>query len=120
MTIDISTNEIGSSNPAEKKDIELTIVTDLSDNIVSPSAIVSEYESFKDNIPLENNSDDDLASIDTVNSLYMDQMKRSLDEECFTNRNLSAYNFKKSSHENLISIMKKKNKIFFFKRKGQL
>lgn len=117
MTIDISTNEIGSSTLAEKKNIELTIVTDLSDNIVSPSAIVSEYESFKDDIPLENNSDDDLASIDTVNSLYMDQMKRSLDEECFTNRNLSAYNFKKSSHENLISIMKKKIKSSFSKEK---
>jgi len=120
MTIDISTNEIDSSTPAEKKDIELTIVTDLSDNIlsdnvVSPSAILSEYESFKDDIPLENNSDDDLASIDTVNSIYIDQMKRSLDENAYTNRNLSAYNFKKSSNENLISIMKKKIKSSFSK-----
>ena len=107
MTIDISTNEIDTSTSVEEREsyIELSSATDLSNNIVSPSAIINEYESFKDDIP--NYSDDDLGSVDTVNSIYIDQMKRSLDEDAYTNRNLSAYNYKKSSNDDLISVMKK-------------
>lgn len=115
MNIDISTNEIDGSTFVEERDsyIELRTARDLSDNIVSPAAIVNEYESLKDEIPIENYSDDDtLTSVDSVNSLFMNQMKRSLDEDAYTNRNLSAYNYKKSSNENLISIMKKKKSSF--------